>query len=483
MHRRSLLAGLALLCCAGCTLGPDFDRPAAPVAAGYGPTPPPDPAAGTAGEAAQRFVPGAPVPAGWWRAFGSPELDALVAEALRHNAGLEAARATLRQAEALVAAGRGGFFPSLGLGAQATRQRMEPAPAASSPYSLRTARLEVSYAPDLFGGTRREVEGLVAEADRQGFELAAAALGVSGNLINAVIEEAALQAQLTATREIIAVAEDSLRLSRSRLALGAVPRGEVLLQEAEVIQRRAELPALQKAVEARRTLITVLLGRTPDRPLPPLPALDALRLPETLPVSLPSALVRQRPDILAAEAALRAANAGIGVASANMLPRLPLTAAYGTAQAPGVDAFTPQGLIWSVAAGLTQPLFQGGRLAGQRAAAIAARDAAAARYQATVLAAFRDVADALRAIGSDAEELRARREAARVAALSLEIARRQQRLGATSLLEVLAAQQADARARIALIQATAARFSDTVALHLALGGGILTRHAPSSLPP
>ncbi|NGM23415.1 efflux transporter outer membrane subunit [Roseomonas stagni] len=479
-NRRSLLAGLALLCCAGCTLGPDFDRPAAPAAAGYGPIRPPDPDAGTAGEAAQRFVPGAPVPAEWWRAFGSPELDALVAEALRHNAGLEAARATLRQAEALVAAGRGGFYPSLGLGAQATRQRAEPAPAASSPYSLRTARLEVSYAPDLFGGTRREVEGLVAEADRQGFELAAAALGVSGNLINAVIEEAALQAQLTATREIIAVAEDSLRLLRSRLALGAVPRGEVLLQEAEVMQRRAELPALQKAVEARRTLITVLLGGTPDRPLP---ALDALRLPETLPVSLPSALVRQRPDILAAEAALRAANAGIGVATANMLPRLPLTAAYGTAQAPGVDAFTPQGLIWSVAAGLTQPLFQGGRLAGQREAAIAARDAAAARYRAAVLGAFRDVADALRAIGSDAEELRARREAARVAAQSLEIARRQQRLGAVSLLEVLAAQQADARARIALVQATAARFSDTVALHVALGGGVLTGHVPSSLPP
>ncbi|UFN51640.1 efflux transporter outer membrane subunit (plasmid) [Roseomonas sp. OT10] len=475
--RRFLLSGVALALLAGCAVGPDFERPAAPDAAGYRPAPLAASTVGTDGASGgvQRFVPGAPVAADWWRAFGSPELDALVAEALVNNADLEAARATLRQAQALVAAGRGGFFPTLGLSAQSTRQRAEPVPTGGTgsfpPYSLHTGRVEVSYAPDTFGGTRREVEGLVAEEDRQRHEVGAAALTLAGNLVNAVVQEAALRAEIQATREIIAASEDSLRLLRSRLALGAVPRSEVLLQESEVAQRRADLPALLKAAEEQRTQVAVLTGRTTDRAPPPVPGLDALRLPETLPVRVPSELVRQRPDILSAEAALQTANARIGVATANMLPRLTLTASYGTAQTAGVDAFTPQGLIWSVAAGLTQPLFQGGRLARQRDAAVAARDVAAAQYRGTVLGAFKNVADALRAVELDAETLQAQREAARVASQSLEIARRQQRLGAATTLEVLTAQQADARARIALIQARAARFADTVALYTAMGGG------------
>ncbi|WP_109519350.1 TolC family protein [Teichococcus aestuarii] len=193
-------------------------------------------------------------------------------------------------------------------------------------------------------------------------------------------------------------------------------QSEVLLRESEVTQRRADLPVLLKAAEEQRTLIAVLIGRTTELAPPSGPTLDVLRLPDTLPVRLPSALVRQRPDILSAEAALQAANARIGVATANMLPRLTLTAVYGMAQAASVDAFTPQGLVWSVAAGLTQPLFQGDRLARQRDAAIAARDVAAAQYRGTVLGAFKNVADALRAVELDAETLQAQREAARVEA-------------------------------------------------------------------
>ncbi len=477
LNRRTLLAGAALVLLAGCAVGPDFERPGAPAAADYRSSSLPHATAtsdGLSGDQ-QRFVPGTPVAPDWWRSFGSPELDALVTEALVNNADLEAARATLRQARALAAAGRGYFFPTVGLSAQSGRQRVEPTPSGGAgslpPYSLHTGRVDVSYASDIFGGTRREVEGLVAEADRQRYEVATAALTVAGNLVNAVVQEAALQSQIQATREIIAAAEDSLRLLRSRLALGAVPRSEVLLQESEVAQRRADLPALLKAAEEQRTLVAVLTGRTTDLAPPPTPALDVLRLPETLPVRVPSELVRRRPDILSAEATLQAANARIGVATANMLPRLTLTAGYGTAQTAGVDAFTPQGLIWSLAAGLTQPLLQGGRLARQRDAAIAARDAAAAQYRGTVLGAFKNVADALRAVELDAETLQAQREAARVASQSLEIARRQQRLGAATTLEVLTAQQADARARIALIQARAARFTGTVALFTAMGGG------------
>lgn len=387
LNRRILLAGTALALLAGCAVGPDFERPEAPVATGYTSSALPHATAASGGpsEDQQRFMPGAPLAPDWWRSFGSPELDALVAEALVNNADLEAARATLRQARALTAAGRGDFVPVVGLSAQSIRQRAEPLPSGGagspSPYSLHTGRVEVSYAPDIFGGTRREVEGLVAEEERQRHEISAAALTVAGNLVNAVIQEAALRSQIQATREIITASEDSLRLLRSRLALGAVSRSEVLLQEAEVAQRRADLPALLKAAEEQRTLVAVLTGRTTDLAPPPLPTLDALRLPETLPVRVPSELVRWRPDILSAEAMLQAANARIGVATANMLPRLTLSAGYGTAQTAGVDAFTPQGLLWSLAAGLTQPLFQGGRLARQRDAAIAARDVAAAQYR------------------------------------------------------------------------------------------------------
>lgn len=477
-YRRSLLSAAALALLAGCAVGPDFLRPAAPGTTSYTPEGLPNRPLASGGPLVdeQRFVPGAPVPADWWRAFGSTELDALVAEGLARNADLEAARATLRQAQALAEAGRGGFFPTLGFAGQSTRQRAEPFPIAGPgprpPYTLHTARVEVSFAPDIFGGVRREVEALVAETDRQRFELGAAALTLGGNIVNAVVQVAALQAELVVTREIIASAEDSLRLLRSRFALGAIARSEVLLQEAELVQRRVELPVLQKALEEQRTLIATLLGRTTDVPLPNLPPLDALRLPETLPVRLPSELVRRRPDILSAEAGLQTANARIGVATANMLPRLTLTTGYGTAQLGGIEAFTPQGLIWSAAAGLAQPIFQGGRLLREREAAVAARDAAAARYRGAVLGAFKNVADALRAIELDTEALRSQREAARVAKQSLEIARRQQRLGAITTVEVLTAQQADARARVALIRAEASRYADAVALFVAVGDAL-----------
>ena len=476
--RRLLLSGAALSLLGACTVGPDFVRPAVPDATGYRPDPLPEATTGTIGPAggAQRLVPGASVAPDWWRAFGSAELDTLVVEALARNADLEAARATLRQAQALADAGRGALLPRAALAAQSARQRVEPVPtggtAASIPaYSLSTARVEVSYLVDLFGGARRDVEGLVAEADRLLFERDAAALALSGNLVNAVIQAAALRDEIEATREIIAAAESSLRVVRSRLALGAIARSEVLLQEAELAQRRADVPVLQKALEEQGTLVAVLAGRTTDRQPSRLLTLDALSLPRTLPVRLPSELVRQRPDILSAEAALRTANARIGVATANLLPRVTLTATYGTAATAGISALTPEGLIWSAAAGLAQPIFQGGRLLRERDAAVAARDAAAARYRGAVLSAFKNVADALRSIELDAETLRLQEDSARIAAQSLDIARRQQRLGSVTTLEVLTAQQADARARIALVRATAARFADTTALYVALGGG------------
>lgn len=474
MIRRAPFLPMALLLLAGCVVGPDFVRPDAPAATGYAPTPPPTTTVSTEAPAgdAQRFAPDAALRPDWWRIFFSSELDAILQAALAANADLDAARAALRRAEALADAGRGGLFPSAGLTGQASRQRAEPVAGVRSPaYSLSTGRVEVSYAADLFGGTRREIEALEAEADQQRFELGAATLTLTGNLVQAVLRDAALKMEIEATRRIIASAESTVELLRRRFALGAVSRNDVLLQEAALMQRRVELPGLLRQAEQQRTLIAVLSGRTTDRPGPPTPRLDALRLPATLPLRLPSDLVRQRPDILVAEARLRAANAQIGVATAEMLPRLILTASYGRAQSGGIDAFTPQGIIWSLAAGLTQPLFQGGRLVHRRQAAIAARDQASAQYRGTVLRAFKDVADALRAIELDAEALRIQQEAAVLAARSLAIAREQLRIGAVTSLEVLAAQQADAQAQIGLVRAQEARFADTVALLLALGSG------------
>ena len=469
---------LILLLLAGCAVGPDFKRPAAPAVDGYTAErlPAVTAAAPGHGGAPQRFAAGRDIPGEWWTLFRSAPLNALIAEALRANPTLASAQAALRQAHELTLAGEGAFFPKLQGSLDASRNK---AAAAIGPntsgdalyYSLYNAQLSVSYMPDVFGGTRRQVEALAAQEEGQRFQLEAAYLTLTANLVAAVVTEASLHGQLAATEESIRIARDSLGILRRQQALGEVAGADVAAQEAALAQAEAALPPLQKQLAQQRHLIAVLLGREPSRQPAAQFDLAALHLPEALPVSLPSLLVEQRPDIRAAEATLHAASAQIGVAVAARLPQITLSAQGGYSGTALNKLFIPGNAFWTIEGNLAHTLFDAGALLHNQRAAEAAFDQAKADYRQAVLTAFQNVADALRALQSDADALRATVAAEAAAAKSLDITRRQLALGAVNYLALLSAENAYQQARLATVQAEAARLSDTAALFQALGGG------------
>jgi len=467
----------------GCAAGPDFARPNAPSVDRYTAEPLPAQTASAAvpGGVAQRFIGDGDIPAEWWEAFHSPALDALIKEALQANPNLAAAQAALRQAHELREAGEGAFFPLVQAGFTAARNRTAgqlSAPTASGAYYYNqyTTQLAVSYVPDVFGGTRRAVEGLAAQEEVQRFQLRAVQLTLTSGLVAAVIGEASLRDQIAATDEIIRVQRESLDILRRQKTLGQVAGAEVAAQEAALAQAEATLPPLQKQLAQQRDLIAVLLGRAPaDQPKVKFD-LASLQLPRDLPVSLPSKLVGQRPDIRVAEENLHAASAAIGVATANMLPQLDLTANLGTTALTMGSLFGPGTAFWILAAGATQTIFDGGALLHKKRAADAAFDEAAAQYRMTVLAAFQNVADTLEAIKSDADALAATTRVESAAKASLDIAKRQLSLGAVNYLALLIAEQAYEQAVVNRVQAQALRFADAAALFQALGGGWWNRH-------
>jgi NodT family efflux transporter outer membrane factor (OMF) lipoprotein len=338
-------------------------------------------------------------------------------------------------------------------------------------YNQYTAQLGVSYAPDVFGATRRTVEGLAAQEAAQRFALEAADLTLTSGLVAAAIGEAELRDQIAATEEIIRAQRSSLDILRSQKRLGQAAGADVAAQEAALAQAEATLPPLQKQLAQQRDLIAALAGRVPSDPPGATFDLAALQLPRELPVSLPSKLVEQRPDIRAAEETLHAASAAIGVATANMLPQIDLTGNLGTTALTIGSLFGPGTAFWTLAAGATQTVFDAGTLLHKKRAAEAAFDEAAAQYKATVLAAFQNVADALEAIKSDAAALAAAAHAEAAAKTSLDIAKRQLALGAVNYLALLAAEQIYEQAVVNRVQAQAARLADTAALFQALGGG------------
>lgn len=467
-------ASAAAVLLAGCAVGPNFHRPAAPDVNGYTREPLPAQTASAAalGGAVQRFATGQDIPGQWWTLFHSSQLNALVEDALEANPGLQAAQAALRRARENVYAQGGSLFPAVNATVSATRQKASRAPTLpSSIYSLYNASVSVSYTLDLFGGTRRQIEALAAQADYQRFQVEAAYLALTSNVVTAAVQEASLRAQIAATEELIKAETEQLGLVRRQFELGAASMAAVLAQEATLAQTQATLPPLQKQLAQVRNQLTALAGRFPSQEISSTFDLSSLQLPQDLPVSLPSRLVEQRPDVRAAEAQLHEASAQIGVATANMLPQLTLSANLGSAALQAGKLFSSGTGIWSVSASLLQPLFHGGELLHRRRAAIAAYEQAAAQYRSTVLAAFQNVADALRALQSDADTLKAQVAAERSAAASLEIARRQFRVGAVSYLSLLDAQRTYQQARITLVQAQAGRYADTAALFQALGGG------------
>ena len=465
-------AALAFLLLAGCAVGPDFLRPEPPKDAAY--TAEPVTATAPAAGEAQHFAAGQEIPAAWWPLFKSPRLNTLIEQALRASPNIEAAKAALAQAHELTLSGEAAFFPTLQGSAGASRNltpnaTLSPATATGNPYySLYTTQLAVSYMPDVFGGTRRQVESSVAQAEFQRFQLEAAYLTLASDVVVSVVQEASLRAQIAATQDIIDIESQQLDVLQHQFELGGASRAAVLAQAATLAQTRATLPPLAKQLAQERNLIATLAGRFPNDPPAETFELSTLYLPQELPLSLPSRLVEQRPDIRSAEALLHSASAQVGVATANLLPQITLTGQYGTISTGNPLAGLP---VWSIGAGLTQPLFRGGELLHARRAAVAAYEEAAAQYRSTVLTAFQNVADALRALQSDADALSAQVVAERAAADSLDIARRQFQLGAINYLLLLNAEQTYQQAHIALVQAQANRYADTAALFQALGGG------------
>jgi NodT family efflux transporter outer membrane factor (OMF) lipoprotein len=459
---------------ASCAVGPDYVRPEAPRTKGYSVQPTPSTTATAAG-AAQRIEVSDHLAADWWRLFGCRPLDGIVGEALAHSPTIEAALATLRGSEDSLRAGYGVFFPQVDAAGNGGRQRFSPVRFGStvppSVFNLFTLSGSVGYTLDIWGGQRRNVENLKAQVEAQRYTAIGSYLILSSNVVDAVIAAAAYRAQIDATKELIALEEDQVRIGKAQAEAGTAPYANVLALESQVALARATLPPLEQKIDQAKHLIAMLTGRSPGEWSPPSVALADLTLPAEIPLSLPSQLVRQRPDVLVAEAQLHSANAQIGVATAAMLPNLTLSGSVGTNAVVPSDLFVPGSVFWSVLGGVTQPIFHGGTLAYQRKAAMDARDQALANYRQTVLTAFQQVADSLAALGHDADAVNAQAEAAKASQTALHLLQINYKSGVVDYLQVLTANAQYLQSRVGLVQAQAQRLQDTVALFVALGGG------------
>ncbi|MGA2026057.1 MAG: efflux transporter outer membrane subunit [Syntrophobacteraceae bacterium] len=472
----------------GCSVGPDFHRPEAPAAAGYTAQPLTATASSpnVAGGEEQRFVKDMDIPRQWWALFESPPLNSLIERSIKANPTIDAAKAALRQARENVAVQRSFYFPTVQANGSASPQKdpietLAPTLTSGASYfTLYTAQLSVSYMPDVFGLNRRQVESLTAQAEFQLLQLEAAYLTLSSNVVAAAVQEASLRAQIAATHSIIEVAAKLLEIQRRHLALGYATGLDVAAQETALAQAQATLPPLEKQLALTRDLLAALAGRFPSEEMEEKFDLDALRLPQELPVSLPSKLVEQRPDVRAAEAQWHSASAQVGVAVANRLPQISITGAMGGSSTQIGQLFVPGNTFYNITGSLTQTIFDAGALLHKKRAAEAGLDQAAAQYRSAVINAFQNVADTLHALQSDADALKAAVSAERATRRTLELTRRQLELGSVNYPAVLAAEQGWQQALINLTQARANRFADSAALFMALGGGWWNRTGASA---
>jgi NodT family efflux transporter outer membrane factor (OMF) lipoprotein len=476
-HVPPVAASLMLLM-AGCAVGPNFKRPEPPEVKDYTAQPLTTTAAtpNVAGGQPQRFAVGADISADWWTLFHSAPLNELIEQSLSNNHDLKAARAALTVARENVLAQRGAYYPSVEADFSATRQKQsgQISPALNSNtflYNLFTPQVSVSYVPDVFGLNRRTVESFAAQAQGVRFQMLAAYTTLTSNVVVTAIQVGAVQMQIDATHELIDSTANTVKILQYQFDKGYASRLDVAAQEALLAQVSATLPPLIKQQAQLRDLLAVLAGRFPNQAPADKFELSTLQLPEDLPLSLPSALVSQRPDVLQAEANLHDASAKIGIAIANRLPNIVLTANAGSTATAMNQLFTSGTGFWGVGAAAAAPIFQGGTLLHQERAARAAYEQAAAQYRSTVLTAFQNVADTLTALEQDAEAVKAAANAADAAKVTLDLAQRQWQDGYAGYLALLTAQQAYQQGRISLIQAQANRFADTAALFQALGGG------------
>jgi NodT family efflux transporter outer membrane factor (OMF) lipoprotein len=389
---------------------------------------------------------------------------------------VQAAQAALRQANELVKAQRAVLFPTLQASYAPTRERdtgtLSPTLASAQPlFTLQTAQVSVSYMLDVFGGNRRQIESAQATAQSQRYELEAAYLTLTSNVVAAAIQEASVRGQIEANETVVRTARDALDILNRQLALGSIPQTAVMAQEAALAAAEAQLPPLRKQLAMQRDLLAVLAGRSPGEPPAATFELKTLTVPKDLPVSLPSALVRQRPDVLAAEEQLHYATAQVGVSIADLLPQISLTGNLGGASTSLSTLLASGNTFWSVGASLSQTLFAGGALWHHKLAADAALDAAGAQYRTVVLGALQNVADTLNALQFDAEAVAADERAELAARHSLEATRASLTQGSITYLDLLNSEQAQAQALSNLEQARGSHLADTAALFVALGGG------------
>ena len=473
-----IFIALPVLILSGCAVGPDFKKPAAPEVGTYTAAPLSATAStqDVAGGDAQRFLKGSDVSGEWWTLFRSKAVDDLIQLSLRNNPDLKAAEATLRQAHENASAQRGAFLPSLSAGFSASHQQqpatLAPVPSSNAlQYNLYTPQLSISYMPDVFGLTRRTVESAEAQADAARYQMLATYTTLVNNVVVAAVQEASTDAQIDATRRLIDSESKSVQILETQQSRGYASGVDLAAQKSQLAAAEATLPPLMKQKAQLHDQLAVLTGRYPSQaPVEEL-TLSDLGLPADLPVSLPSELVRQRPDVLQAEANLHAASAQIGIAVANRLPNFQLTAGAGSTALALSQLFGPGTEFWNVGAALAAPIFDGGTLLHQERAARAAYDASAQQYRGTVLSAFQNVADTLTALEEDAKALKAAAAADAAAKLTLDLTTRRLHDGYTGYLSLLMAQQAYQQAQITLIQAEAGRYVDTAALFQALGGG------------
>ncbi|SAL30250.1 RND efflux system outer membrane lipoprotein [Caballeronia turbans] len=473
MNRRLVMTA-ACIALGACALRPDGKPPAMPQPAHYGAQPQAQ-ASVTAEGASQRFVAGAPPVPAWWKLYRSDALNALVDEGLRASPNLAAADKSLVAArEQLRAQVGSSLLPQIDAGAQATRQRGFGIPEAGPPtvlYNLFVGQIQAQYTFDLFGAARFANAALAAQVDQQAFQLDAARRALAANIVTGAIGAAALHAQIDVTERLVALANDDAHDAQRRYALGSASRAEMLNAQQNAASLASQLPGLRAQWLATRHALAVLLGRTPDQAPGDLD-LASLAVPSDVPVVLPSTLLQTRPDIQAADAAVKAAAAQVGVATAQMYPSLSISASMGKGGFDWPTALSGAGALWSVGASLSQPIFHGGALLAQRRAAIATYDAAVAQYKQTVLSAFQNVANTLASLETDSEALAFADSASNAARDASADAAARVRLGAIPPRAARGSEQQYLDARLSTIRASSARLSDTAALFQAMGSSV-----------
>lgn len=459
---------------AGCTAGPDFHRPAAPAVDSYVV---PGPRATAQSLPAPSFAVGDAIQHDWFRIFGSTATDALIQQALAGSPTLEQARARVTQASEQLRAQRGSLLPHVDAAIDASRNQGNGAqlglggPQFQSSFGLYSTSLGASYDLDLAGANRRGVESAAAKLDVATAQYQAAYISLEASVVSSAIEAAALNDTIAATQSILDADAHRLAIFEAQQRAGAIAGSALLQLRSQIAATRATLPPLQQQLAVTRATLATLVGLPVGQFQMPALSMKDFRLPTVLPVSLPSDLVRQRPDILVAEANLHDATAQLGIATANLYPSITLSASYGTSTNVAGDVFKAGSVIWSLGAGITQPIFEGGRLHAERDAAKAALQASAADYRNTVLNAFAEVSNTLQALQNDAAGVSAQDEAMSTARDASGVVDAQVSHGSTGYLDLLTSNTQFQQASVADIQARSQQLLDVVSLYRSLGGG------------